>query len=757
MLQLVNFELRKIWGKRSFIFITCLLLIINVFFMWYANLENDNKPSLSAYKIFQTKISKMSENEKMEYVNNLKKDIDGISFVIEILNMRNSEMGVFFTEQQINENPGVFETYYKIYESGNYLHFTHSFEQEKAFINEMYDEIVKVSNYNSYLENIKNNKSKLDGISIFSNQDENSYSSRSIEKSAKDYNSLNANGITFTPSKTIVSTTENIWTDVLLILITFLFIGNLISEEKEKKLFNITRSTKYGIEHSIIAKILALFVHCIVFSFIFFLINYLFFGISSGWCNLTIKLQSLAPYMESNFSINILEYLIISILTKGMLIFGISTILTAICIALDSIILPYMFGIFFLAISWLLYNLIPAVSSLNIIKYLNIFGILKTENLYGSYLNFNLFNYPIAQTLLAWFIIIIAIIIGTVLCYIFFLRGKSLEIRKSTKNFALKFHPHTSLLRHEFYKTIITNKGIIIILIFSVLICCNELKRTYTPSVQEQYYKNIMLKLEREQTDEKIKLIETEKARYSEAFSKIKEIDQCVDSGKINPITGDMMKIEWYRITAFYPTFERVLEQYNFVNEDNRNYIYDTGYLYLFGIMGNNEVLNDFILLTLGLIFVFSNIMSMENQNKAWNLFSATKKGKKEIIKSKVKTSIILTVAFCILPFICRFISVSKAFPINGLFLSTRDIPIYHNLFFGMPIIGLILLKLFLQVCTGLIISSIIFTFSGWRKSNIQTIFFGILILGIPVLLILLGFDFMKCFSLYPIYLYSFT
>lgn len=757
MLKLVSFELKKIWGKKSFIFITCLLLIINVFFLWYTNLESDNKPSLSAYKIFQKEISKMTETEKSEYVKNLKEDIDGISFVIDILNMKNSEIGSYFAEQEMIENPGVFESYYKMYESGDYLHFTSSFEQEKVFINEIYDEQEKVSNYSEFLENVKSDKSKLEGISIFKNQDKNSYSFRNIQKSAKDYAKLNNDEITFTTSKTIVSTIENTWTDILLILITFLFIGNLISEEKEKKLFYITRSTKYGVGHSIIAKIIALFIHCIVFSLVFFGINYMFFSIFSGGVDLTVKLQSLAPYMESSLSINILEYLIISILTKGMLIFGISAILTAVCIISDSMVFPYMLGALFIAVSWILYNFIPAVSKLSIIKYLNIFGILKTENLYGSYLTLNLFNYPVSQTVLSLIMIIILSIVGIILCYLFFLKGKSLELKKSTKNFNIGFRPHISLLRHEFYKILITNKGIIIILIFGLLICYNELHITYNPSVQEQYYQSIMMKLEGEQTDEKIKLIESEKARYDKAFSKIEEIDKLVSSGEISSTTGEAMKIEWYSITAFYPSFERVLTQYSFVNENDGNYIYDTGYLYLFGTSElNNGLLNDFVFLTLGLTFLFCNIISIENQNGAWNLLKATKRGKKEIIKAKVKVLLILVVMFCTLPFACRFISVSKAFPINGFFLEARNIPIYHNLTLGVSVIGLVLLKLFLQIITGLLISIIIFNVSWWRKNSTQTIFFGILMLCVPLILVLLGFDFMKYFSLYPIYSYSF-
>ena len=755
MWSLIYFELKKIWNKKSFVFITCLLLIINIFFLWYTNLENEKRPSLSSYKMFQTEILNMSESEKEEYVKKLKKDIDGIYFVIDILNMQKNEIGSSFVEQELNANPGVFETYYEIYKSGNYLHFTSSLEQEQIFINEIYNEQVKVSGYDDYLEGIKKDKGKLEGISIFNNQDESNFSTRNIKKSTKDYSELNSSNVKFIPSKTIVSTIENIGTDILLILITFLFIGNLITEEKEKKLFYVTRSTKYGVVHSIFAKIIALFIHCIIFSILLFSINYLFFGIFGGFHDLGIKLQSLAPYMESNFNGSILEYLIISILTKGIVVFGIGTIITSICIISDSMILPYMLGISFLGISWLFYKIIPAVSNLNIIKHLNIFGILKTENLYGSYLNFDFFEYPISRITFSWIMIVGLLGLGIFLCVKFFLKGKSLELKRSTKNFILKFKPHTCLLKHELYKILITNKGIIIILIFSLLICYNELQRRYSPSLQEQYYQNIMLKLEGKPTEEKTELIKAEKSRFDEAFSKISEIDEQIAKGEINDTTGEAMKVKWYSITAFYPTFEKVLEQDKYVKENNGNYIYDTGYLYLFGVM-DEGILNDFILLTLSIIFMFCNVMAIEYQNKAVNILQATNKGKKAIIKTKVKATIIIVLLFCILPFVCRFISVSSTFPINGFLLSAKDISIYHNLSSGILVIGLILLKIFIQVFSGIILAMLILTISAWKKNNVQTIFLGLLILFVPLVLVLLGFEYMRLFSLYPLYSYTF-
>lgn len=55
MWSLIYFELKKIWNKKSFVFITCLLLIINIFFLWYTNLENEKDHHFLLTKCFKLK------------------------------------------------------------------------------------------------------------------------------------------------------------------------------------------------------------------------------------------------------------------------------------------------------------------------------------------------------------------------------------------------------------------------------------------------------------------------------------------------------------------------------------------------------------------------------------------------------------------------------------------------------------------------------------------------------------------------------
>ena len=751
MRQLISFELQKIWCKRSFLFSLCALLILNVFFLWYTNLGT---PELSSYKRFQSDIAEMSETEKKEYIEELKQNIDGVSFVGNILAMQNSEMGAVFAEQEMNTNPGVFEAYYDLFESGEYLHYTNSLELESVFINELYAEESKVAAYNSYLESVQERKNVLGGISIFGEQDKNNFSSRNVQKSAADYAGLTTDGIRWAPSKAITSTVESTWTDIFLILLAFLFVGSLITEEKQKGLFYITRSTKYGISHCIISKLSALLIHCLVFSAVFFCSNYLFFGFSAGWCDLTANLQSLAPYMESNLSISILGYLLLSVFTKGLVIFGAGAILTAVCILSENVVLPYLIGMVFWSISWALYQFIPAASKLSMAKHINLFGILRTENLYGTYLNMDFGGYPFSRVALSWIVIGVVVLSGIFLSYAFFLKSKRLQIKRAAKRLSFRFRPHACLIRHESYKILITNHALVILLVFCVLIGYNELSHTYTPSVGEKYYQDIMLQLEGQPTDEKVRLIESEMARYGQAFEEIDRIDAAVGSGELDEKTGEAMKTKWYSITAFYPAFQRVEQQYQFISENGGNYIYDTGYLYLLGIMGDG-ILNDFLLLTIGIILAFSHVVSMEYQNGAWGILCATAKGKRGIMTRKIVVCILSAAIFSALPLVCRFVSVSAAFPIHGLLSAARSIPFYQSWASYIPAIGLLLLKLMLQMLSGIILTIVMLVFSGWRKNHVQAIFFGILILCVPIILTVLGFSFAQWFSVYPIYAYT--
>ena len=49
MFRLTGFELEKLWGKRRFRLSCLLLLLLELFLMWYTTLPAEGKAGLSAY------------------------------------------------------------------------------------------------------------------------------------------------------------------------------------------------------------------------------------------------------------------------------------------------------------------------------------------------------------------------------------------------------------------------------------------------------------------------------------------------------------------------------------------------------------------------------------------------------------------------------------------------------------------------------------------------------------------------------------
>ncbi len=753
VLRLIPFELHKIWRKRSFLLAMCVLLLIHLFLLWYTSLPNENTAPLSAYKQLQAELSGKNEAEKERYIVGLKETIDGVCFVREILSMQSfdNERGSILAEQEMIEHPGVFEKYYNLYQSGDYLKFTASLEQEQAFIEEIYNEQQKVSGYGEYLHSIQENKDTLSGMSIFGGESQDTYSSRNLQKSAADYEGLTDSNIRFTPSKGMTSAMQSIWIDLLLVLGMMLFVGSLITEEKEKKLFFITRSTRHGVLHSMAAKLAALLIHCALLTALFYTVSIVFFGMSAGWFDPGASLQSIAAYTESCLPISIPGYILLSVLTKAFVLFGIGTVLTVFCIGSGIAVVPFLAGAGIIGISALLYYLIPAGSIFSMYKYLSPVGLMKTENLYGGYLNFNLFGYPVSRLSLSLGLMLLICAAGVIGSLLLFSRTQSLAVKKLRLPISIPFRPHTNLFRHESYKLLITDRAFLILLLFAALLAYQILDRTYTPSVGEQYYQSIMAELEGKLTDEKESLILSEKARYEEALQKIEQIDEMVSAGELSTDTADALKSQANMTLAFYPAFQRVEVQYEHIQRDGGNFVYDTGYLYLFGIL-EDVFPAHFLILSVGIIIAVSGAISMEYQTGSLFLIGATKAGKRKILFHKAVICALMAAVLTLIPILCSLYRISTVYPMHSLGAAIRDIPHFNGFALPMPILCFILLFAFSQILSVILVALLTMAISLWRKNQAQTVFFALLVLAIPMLLKLLGFEIAKWFSLYPLY-----
>lgn len=771
MLRQMGFELGKIWGQKRFLSGCLLLLTLNLFLLWYTNLPDETTADLSAYKTIQSELASMTEEEKGAYMKERKETMDGVGFVQEILMLRgiSGEMGEAFVSQEMAGRPGVFEAYYELYQSGAYLRYTDSLWQEANLVEELYEEWEKCADYEGYLKSVQEAAGTLQNIGIFGGGARDSFSARNVQKSARDYLGLSAGEIRWMPGKPVTGAMENAWTDLFVLLSVFFFAGSLILEEKEKGLLYITRSTRWGLGRSIAAKLTALFIHCIAMAGLLYGVNVAFYGMAVGYLDLGAALQSVAAFRESCLQVSVLEYMLLTVFTKGLVLFGFGALLTAICIRAERGFTPYGAGFVLWGAGFLLYQAIPAASGWNWLKYLNLMGMLKTEQYYGGYLNFDLFGHPVSRMLMTWILLLIVAAAGTACSVGFYIKGESLALKEKKslgilmKNAFPLFKPHDSLLRHEGYKLLIANRAVVVLAVFGFLAGYYEWGHSYFLSAQETYYQNLMLQLEGGLTEEKEQLLMREQARYQEAFDRVSQIDRMVSDEEISESTGENLKMEWNAVTCLYPSFVRAWEQYERIRQEGGDFIYDTGYLYLFGALGES-LLVGFSLLCCGVVLSFSGAAAMEEAVSAWKLLASTRKGKCRVLLYKGWICGGMAALLSLVPFVCRLLRVGSAYPLGGLGFSAGSLPYLRSLFadalvcrvgnavLSLPVWGFLLLLALSQAGVLAGVGLAVLGLSCIRRDFPGTCFLAALLFLVPLALVLLGFPAAEPFSLYPLY-----
>lgn len=750
MFGLIGFELLKIWKKRSFLACCGILLALNLFMLWYGNLPREGEPPLSAYRTAACDMSGMDEQEKWEYIKALKERADNIATLQEILALQawGNEAGAALAAQLRQENPGIYETYIGELTEGGYLKYTDDLEKERALLNELYEEIEKIRGYGAYLQSIEEQAERLGGISIFRTASR--FGSHNIEKSAADHRALSDKNIRFYPSKGIRMAMESRSTDIFLLLSVFFFVGGLIGEEKEKGLFYMTRAAKNGVAVCIGAKLLALFIHAAAFGVLFYGANLLYASMTAGLGDFSAQIQSVGAYMESSLAITVGAYVVLAVLTKAVLFFCFGAMLTAVSVCAAKSFTPQLAGAGFLFCNGLCYAAIPAGSALHMCKYLSFFGLLETERLYGGYLNFNVAGNAVPRLTAAMLCILLFGTAGAAAAFFLFLRGNSLVMQKA-RRLTLPFRPYKSLLRHEGYKILFTNRALPVLLFAAVLIGWSNLGKSYTCPVKEQYYADMMLSLEGSLTEEKEAVVLQERERFDEAFAQLARIEELEACGSIAESAADERKLPWLGVLAFYPSFTRVEEQYAHIKEEGGYFIYDTGYRYLFGKM-DESFLTDCLLLTLCMIFAFGGSVAMEYQKKSWYLLAATHKGRRQVLWQKINVYIMCAACAAVLPWIFRGVSVSRVYPMHGIGLSAGNLPMYFGKAADIPIFVLIAAAVLSQFAVFLLVGAVVLFWSWNRKSYLQASFLSFLMLALPLVLAVLGLDFVKWISLYGIY-----
>lgn len=778
-MRLVRFELAKIWRKKQLIALLLAILLVNTGLQWYGNRATGNKPGLSSYKKAAELLAPMTEGEKAAWLQSRAEDLESLRVTEQIAAWSGRDGNSL--EELSGEHQEIFQKWYPVYEKGDFLLFTESLDQEITLTNELCQEAEPVTHYGEYLQEMQKNQKELSGISIFASSgaedpeegEKTGFSQRNIGKSRQDYQSRTGENVRWAPSKGPVSAIDNPVTGILFFVGIFLFAVWGIMEEKEKKLFFITRVTEQGILPDILARMAALGISCVLFGILIYGSNWLFYCITTGFWDLSRDIQSVSEYMQSCYTMTLGQFMVCSVMTKAIVAFCFGLLLQFVTILGCRKILPFVAGIVILVGNILLYELLPAVGGMSILKYMNLMGVFHTENLYGDYLNFDIGGIPVARTGLSLLLILLLLATGCVLVAVAFCKGNNFLLvgkfsgAESLRPIKMEKPPgaepapfrrifsnrglHTSLFRHEWHKAFITNHALLVLLGCLLLTGWYHASQNHKLSVQEQYYKELMMELEGDLTEKKEEILFSEKQRYDNASQQIEQINEMAAEGKLSEVQADEQRDRWNAVMIFYPAFQRAWQQYERIQESGGNFIYDTGYLYLFGVRGEGYQV-ELLVFVIGILLMFSNSAAMEYQNKTDLLIRSSMHGMKKVIQKKAWICILAGGFLPVCTRIFHGIWLQKTFPIHQWGSSIHSITRYQDLPADVPIWVFAIAVMGIQILICSLLALCVMFLSYWRRNFIQTVLAGAVIFVVPLALYVQGIDFMGYLTVYPVY-----
>ncbi|MGN0553387.1 MAG: hypothetical protein ACI4I1_08385, partial [Oscillospiraceae bacterium] len=437
-----------------------------------------------------------------------------------------------------------------------------------------------------------------------------------------------------------------------------IIISAVLPAERRNGLASLIRSTSGGRTRLYFSRIGVLMISAVLGAALLYGGNYIGAVITFGDMGISRAIQSVPEFSMCTYGISVGEYLIYSAGVKILAVLT-SALLFFTLISLSSTVGAYLFGGIFAAVQILFYLLIPSVSSLNVLKYVNIFAAIRADDYFGVYQNLNVFGKPVS-ILYAGIIFCISVLIICLISGIFihgemYLKSENfaeriiLAMRKLTEKYAVC----RTLFGWEGYKLIVRQYGGIIVICAFLAAYSQAVKYDYFYP-QDPYELEWYAKYEGEMTSEKLNDMETQKARLEWSIELFRNrLDEIISK---EPVDWD----SWGKTKRFLDEAQAKYDALMPITENVRSgmeYIERTGdpidlikpysYDLMFRRDGKTVRRNSLFILT-GIICAVSGVYSFERQNRMDGTLRSAYRGRMSLNICKIVWVVLISAVLCV-------------------------------------------------------------------------------------------------------------
>ena len=319
-------------------------------------------------------------------------------------------------------------------------------------------------------------------------------------------------------------------TDYFVFAVVFSACIIIFTFERDRNLYCLIRSTKYGRYPLIAVKLLTFGIVSVVTCVLYYVSDIAAASWYTGLGDTSRAIQSVPLFFNCNLKVTIAQYLELWIASKTLAMLSTAMLLSLIFTAIKNtstvaIVCAFLFGTEFV-----LYTTIGRSSWLNHLKYINVFSFINGNAVLGDYLNLSFFSVPINTMTIYYIVVPILFLVSLVLTTVIFARftqfSKSAVWDRLLDNLRSRFtgvRGNISIFSTECYKHY---KGSLVWIVIALLMynAYTSLNADLTfnfNTTEDMIYNDYMQFLEGTVTPEKEQFIKDEEIKLSQIYERI--------------------------------------------------------------------------------------------------------------------------------------------------------------------------------------------------------------------------------------------
>lgn len=499
-------------------------------------------------------------------------------------------------------------------------------------------------------------------------------------------------------------------------------------QEREKGLLLLVKSCRNGHSDTAVSKLLTLGIFTAVTVVVFYGSEIIASGIIYGFPDLNAPVQSMQSFMDCSLKISAGEYLILYLLSKLLILLTAALLFSAVFNLFGSTALIWLVSLGFMALEYILYLTVSPKSSFNYPHYIDLFYFLDSKTLLADYENLNFFSAPVNMLAIFPAVCISVIGVSAAASIILFSlrsqiasRGMISSLVEGLKRKVLPIHGSTSIFRHELYKRMIHDKGVIVLAVLLIL-AVYTVKQNITiryDSIPDVTYYAYLEQLEGRLTPEKEEFIKAEQKRFNDMKNEYSVLEM---KESRTPEEDSRMRSIDAVMKGKYKGFQMLMKQYDYLKKQQETkgtdiwFISEKKYSYL--LTDSKGSADRFLLCAAVLTLLLGNVFALEYKRNMKRLLKAAPLGQNRLFAAKLFTSL-LCGAVCFLlvyaPVLFRhlnsFGNILTDAPIASL-------PRFAECSNEMILAGYLILTAFFHLCSTLLMSLLVCCVSELTRNN---------------------------------------